>query len=327
MDPEMPRPNPPEPETQEAPSARGDGHPLPLAVPPPPTTSPERAPVPVPAATPIPTAPAPMDDAERRRLKAARDAARERERAAEKAEKKRKKQDKEEREAAKDERGRRSRGVETLFRTSYMVNMDLTALADSKANIMVSVNGLMITVLVGSVAPGIEDNTWLILPTAILLAGITTALVLGVLAARPRVESREVSMEDVRARRANLLFFGHFANMSSREFVDGMRELMDQPDEVYRTMSADVYGIGAVLQRKYRLLRASYTVFLIGIALGVLAFVGTFIFRRPDPIPERVILSNPAAATAPASPAPVAPPPATPEPASSGDVNPFTPVP
>ncbi len=220
---------------------------------------------------------------------------------------KKKKKDKQATDAEKEERSRRGRGVETLFRTSYAVNMDLTALADAKANIMVSVNGLMITVLVGSVAPGIDTNRWLIFPTAVLLAGITTALVLGVLAARPRVESRVVNMDDIRGHRANLLFFGHFANITRDEFVAGMRELMDQPDEVYRTMSADLYGIGSVLQRKYRLLRASYLAFLIGIALGVGAFVGTFIFNTPDAPPDRVIIQNPAGASAPALRTPFTP--------------------
>jgi hypothetical protein len=312
-----PLPDRPAPEREPAPGAPPAPPPAPPAVAPPSAaaSAPPAPRPPAPGGSVLGTPFVPADEAERRRPKAERQRL-EREREAEKEEKKRRKREEEEKREQKKEKERRGRGVETLFRTSYAVNMDLTALADAKANIMVSVNAIFISIVLSGVAPGIEENTWLVFPTAVLLLGITAALIFGVLAARPRVESRDVSLDDVRANRANLLFFGHFANMSRSDFVQGMQELMDKPDAVYQTMAADVYGVGSVLQKKYRLLRWSYTLFILGIALGVVAFVGTFYFRTPPPVVDRIIIENPAAGgmqtPAPAVPLPVLPAPTTP---------------
>jgi hypothetical protein len=176
------------------------------------------------------------------------------------------------------------RGVETMFRSSYRVNMDLSQLADAKANIMVSVNGLMIPILIGTISPKIDANPWLLVPTIVLLGGVTGAMIFGVLAALPRVESRETTLDDVQQQRANILFFGNFANLSRDDYVEGMEWLMKQPEILYRSMIQDLYGVGVVLQKKYRYLRVSYLLFLFGVGFGVLLFVITFFIaaRQPD---------------------------------------------
>jgi len=175
------------------------------------------------------------------------------------------------------------RGVETMFRSSYRVNMDLSQLADAKANIMVSVNGLMIPILIGTISPKIDANPWLLLPTIVLLTGVTGALVFGVLAALPRVENRETTLDDVREERANILFFGNFAYLSREDYVEGMEWLMKQPEVLYRSMIQDLYGVGVVLQKKYKLLRVSYLLFLFGVGLGVILFVITFFIAARQP--------------------------------------------
>lgn len=169
-----------------------------------------------------------------------------------------------------------SRGIETMFRTSYRVNMDLSALADTKANIMITINGLMLSVLLGAISSKIDANPWLLYPTTVLLLACLISLVFAVLSARPRVQSDPVTLEDVRENAANILFFGNFANMERDDFLTGMKELMENSDSLYQNMILDIYGLGSVLRKKYRLLRFSYTVFMIGLIIGVLAFIVTF---------------------------------------------------
>lgn len=189
---------------------------------------------------------------------------------------------KEENDGAKETK-KLGRGVETMFRSSYRVNMDLSQLADAKANIMVSVNGLMIPILIGTISPKIDANPWLLLPTIVLLGGVTGALVFGVLAALPRVESHETTLDDVKQQRANILFFGNFATLSQEDYVAGMEWLMKQPETLYRSMIQDLYGVGVVLEKKYRLLRVSYLLFLLGVGLGVILFVVTFFIAAAQP--------------------------------------------
>lgn len=169
-----------------------------------------------------------------------------------------------------------SRGIETMFRTSYRVHMDLSSLADTKANIMISINGLIISITLASVAPRISLNPVLLWPTSVLVIGCLLALVYAVLAARPRVSSKALTLEDIKENSANLLFFGNFVNMSEDDFVEGMKDLMLDTDHLYTNMVRDLYGLGQVLKRKFEMLRVSYNLFMVALVVGVGLFIWAF---------------------------------------------------
>lgn len=191
------------------------------------------------------------------------------------------------------------RGIETIFRTSYRVNMDLSSLADAKANIMISINGLIISILIASIAPGMEKNPWLLIPTSLFLIGCLVSLVFAVLAARPRVQSQVVTKESALKNRTNILFFGNFSHLSQGDFVDVLKEVVMDPTQTYEMMMKDIYGVGSVLQKKYKMLRASYGAFLVALIVGVVGFIGVFAWTQTlDPGPDTIYI-NP---TAPVSP-------------------------
>ena len=169
-----------------------------------------------------------------------------------------------------------SRGIETMFRTSYRVHQDLVGLADAKANIMISVNGLIISITLAALAPRMGGLPLLVLPVSILLVGCLIALVYAVLAARPRVSNQPLTLDDIERNDANILFFGNFVNLSEEDFVEGMRDLMMTPDHLYINMVRDLYGLGQVLKKKFNLLRISYTVFMFALIIGVGGFVVVF---------------------------------------------------
>ena len=169
--------------------------------------------------------------------------------------------------------GSRTRGTETLFRTAYRTHLDLSGLADAKANIMISINGVMMSVVIAGVSPAMDTNPWLVRPVSVLLGVCALSLVLAILAARPRVRRQTVTLDDVRSNRSTLLFFGTFANLSSEEFEEGMVEMMQEGDRIYRNMIRDLHGLGSVLMRKYSMLRYSYTVFMVGLIVSVVLFV------------------------------------------------------
>ena len=170
-----------------------------------------------------------------------------------------------------------ARGIETMFRTSYRVNMDLSALADTKSNMIMGVNSIVISVILAAISPKIDANPWLLFPTTVLLVGCLISLVYAILAARPRVSSTAITLEDVRQNNANILFFGNFAHMTRDDYVQGMTELLQNTDNLYYNMIIDIYGLGAVLQKKFRLLRTSYTVLMFAVIFGVLSFIIVYI--------------------------------------------------
>lgn len=183
-----------------------------------------------------------------------------------------------------------SRGVETLFRTSYQMNMDLSSLADTKANIMISINGIIISIILASISPKIDANPWLVVPTTVLLISCLVSIVYAVLSARPRVHQNEISLDDVRGNRANILFFGNFVTLKEQEYIAGMKELLRNPDTLYEQMMKDIYSLGQVLTVKYRLLRVSYTAFMVGLILGVLLFNLVYLWIVTTPAPASGML-------------------------------------
>jgi hypothetical protein len=138
---------------------------------------------------------------------------------------------------------------------------------------MISINGIIISIILASISPKIDSNPWLLIPTTILLVTCMCSIVYAILAARPRVSNEEVTLDDVRSNRSNILFFGNFFNMKKEDYVTGMEELMADSERLYDTMARDLYGLGSVLSEKFKLLRMAYNIFMIGLILSVCSFI------------------------------------------------------
>jgi predicted metal-dependent HD superfamily phosphohydrolase len=172
------------------------------------------------------------------------------------------------------------RGIETMFRVALRNHITLSDIADTKANILLSVNAIIISLVLSNLVSKLDNpsNDYLIWPT-VIFAGFTVAsIVLSVLATRPNVTSGKFTKEDVANKKVNLLFFGNFHKMKLDEFEWAMQEMMQDKDYLYGSLTKDLYFLGLVLNRKYNLLRTTYTVFMIGIVISVIAFAIAFHF-------------------------------------------------
>ncbi|ALD22455.1 Pycsar system effector family protein [Hymenobacter sp. DG25A] len=195
-----------------------------------------------------------------------------------KTEKKAKKKDKE----ATDTFAEPKRGVETMFRTTYSNHMKLSDMADKKANMMISLNAVIMSVIITylgakstALGPAFTKNPILTVPMGILLATALGSVVSAILSAQPDVTSFKWlsrSPQVATNRRVNLLFFGNFTKLNLDDFQGGMNELMRQKEKLYTNMVTDIYYLGEVLARKYRLLRISYTIFMVGLILTTISF-------------------------------------------------------
>ena len=165
-----------------------------------------------------------------------------------------------------------SRGVETMFRATYRTHINLSAIADNKANIMLSISAIIISIVVSNLLPQLAMNPRMAFPTFLLLAVCLMSLVFAILSTRPKVTSGTVTDEDIKDRKANLLFFGNFYNMEMEKFQEGMMEMIQDNDFLYNSMTRDLYFLGKVLAVKYKYLRICYAVFMYGIILALSAF-------------------------------------------------------
>ena len=164
------------------------------------------------------------------------------------------------------------RGVETMYRTTYRTHVNLSSIADNKANIMLSINAIVISIVVSTLLPQIIGNPKLLVPTIILLVVCLLSIIFATLSTRPKITEGKSTVEDIKQKRSNLLFFGNFYNMELDEFHWGMKEMIKDPDFVYSSMTRDLYFLGIVLAKKYRYLRICYGVFMYGLIVAVAAF-------------------------------------------------------
>ncbi len=167
-----------------------------------------------------------------------------------------------------------ARSIETFYRNAYRTQLDLTGLADMKANIMISINGLIITAIIATESLLAYNESYLkYLPMLLLVVSILS-MVFAMLAAKPRVSNLHVSSEDMLNGKANLLYFNNFLQLSEEQYADAMYNTIEDTENIYRMMSKHIYNLGVVLARKYALLRISYLIFLGGIILTGLLFIG-----------------------------------------------------
>lgn len=173
---------------------------------------------------------------------------------------------------------RPERGIDTLFRTTLNNHTQLSAIADSKANILLSVNAIIISIVLTAIIPKLDSprNTHLIIPTFILLIFSVITIVCTILSTKPKVTSGTFTDDDVKKKSVNLLFFGNFYKMPLETYTKAMNDLMIDRDYLYDTLIKDLYYLGLVLDRKYKILRVAYTVFMIGIIVSVSAFIIAF---------------------------------------------------
>ncbi len=170
------------------------------------------------------------------------------------------------------------KGIQTLFRVTLRNHLKLSDIADTKANILLSVNAIIISLALSNLIPKLDNpsNQYLIYPTLIFLIFSIASIILSVLATRPNVTSGEFTRKEIEEKKVNLLFFGNFHKMPLDEFKWAMGELMDDKDYIYDTMIKDLYFLGKVLHKKYKILRITYTVFIIGIVSSVISFIIAF---------------------------------------------------
>lgn len=164
------------------------------------------------------------------------------------------------------------RGVVAMFRIMSENHVNLSQMADSKANIMISINTIVISILVSVLLGKLQFYPQYIIPTIILISVCLGAIVFSILATRPNVSEGTFSREDIANKKINLLFFGNFYNMELAEYDWAMKEMMKDKEYLYGSMIKDIYFLGVVLARKYKLLRIAYNIFMFGLIAALLAF-------------------------------------------------------
>lgn len=175
-----------------------------------------------------------------------------------------------------------TKGIQTMLRLTSENHLELSNMADGKASILISVNAIIISVILSLLIRRIQVDTYLTIPTIIFLISSVATIILAILATRPKVSEGAFSREDILNKKTNLLFFGNFYKSTLDEYKWAMNTMMRDTEYLYDSVIQDIYFLGVVLARKYKLIRMAYTVFMIGILVSVLAFVVAMLVHTPS---------------------------------------------
>src|SRR5690606_40551305 len=170
------------------------------------------------------------------------------------------------------------KGVDTIFRVASKNHQTLSDNADRKANILLSVNAIIISIILSSLFPKLDkpSDQYLIYPTLLFLCFSVISIFIAIAVTKPHITSNLSSKGKAVRQKANILFFGNFHKMTLDDFENQMDKLMRDKDDIYSSLTKDLYFLGQVLWHKYALLRTAYTFFIIGIVISIVAFVIAF---------------------------------------------------
>lgn len=153
-------------------------------------------------------------------------------------------------------------------------HVQLSAMADVKANIVITASSIVLTLALSHFGdPGYRTTVLLLLPF------VTLALLFAIIAVLPKHKPIAWAEGQPKPSKFNLMFFGHFAELSKARYLKEMARVLKDDRAIYEAMCEDIYGLGHYLEAyKYRFLRWSYLCFLIGFLLAAVSSAARLLF-------------------------------------------------
>lgn len=153
--------------------------------------------------------------------------------------------------------------------------VSFSEMADSKANIMITVCSILLGLAVAKIEQGV-----LVVPLVIFTVCCAPALIFAILTVLPSAAPKHGKVSDVQnLPHFNPLFFLHFSLVPLQVFKRELHRTISDPQQLYDGLSSDIYYAGVVIgTKKFRYLRWSYLSLLAGIMLGGTAIaIGLFL--------------------------------------------------
>ena len=171
------------------------------------------------------------------------------------------------------------RGLETLYRITMNNHVQFNKIADNKANLLMSVNAIIISILLSTLLPSFMKGEFLVLltPSILLLLTCLLTIITAVLATLPKNNNTKIDLSQFDNDYGKLLFFGNFHKMEAKDFVEQMRVFQKDDKFAYDSLSQNFYILGKMLALKYKYLHIGYRIFLGGLIISIIAFVIAFV--------------------------------------------------
>ena len=163
-----------------------------------------------------------------------------------------------------------STAIDNILRLNQTNIMNLTLMADTKANIMITVSSIVFSVTLSNM-----DSEILKWPLTFLGVFSMIALIFAIIVILPKTGYPKTHDGDIDRKSPfyNPLFFGHFAHIPLDEFKSEYAQRLEKDSRTYDAVVGSIYGLGRVLAtNKFKYLKLSYTSFLIGLVSAMSVF-------------------------------------------------------
>ncbi|MBW1891234.1 MAG: hypothetical protein JRI93_12095 [Deltaproteobacteria bacterium] len=161
--------------------------------------------------------------------------------------------------------------LDQMIRQTRAHHVNLSTMADQKANMMLTIASLMIPL---STRFLYDQRSHLAAATLIGFCVLT--ILLAAYAAMPKLKRNKITDVPVDSLDPsyNLLFFGTFTRMDYKSYTENMELMMNDPNRVYETQVREIYTMGQYLARKkYRFLQFAYLSFIVGVLSSSIIYV------------------------------------------------------
>lgn len=163
--------------------------------------------------------------------------------------------------------------LDTMLRQTRMHHVQLSTMADFKANIM-----LTLASLIGTFSIGYLSDPVLRWPVVVLLLFCLATIVSAAYAVMPKLDFNY--RPDLKKDPGNILFFGNFMNLNYEEYAQTMEQVMSDSTHAYEAQVREVYELGVYLgYKKYRFVRLAYTTFIAGLLSSALTLLAVEFFN------------------------------------------------
>ncbi len=180
----------------------------------------------------------------------------------------------------KEKKPKLSKLVGTFFRNALRSNLDLTALADTKAGILISINGFILTVSVTASGFAIHNEVMTYAFISIILTSLGS-IIFAVLAVKPRSKDKLVNREHVEEYNS-LLYYQDMADMNPREYSTQMNKALHNLEESTEEMITHLHILGAEIKKKYFWLKQAYTFFSFGLIVSASLIIYGLLYSEEE---------------------------------------------
>lgn len=166
-----------------------------------------------------------------------------------------------------------------IIRTTQRNNIDLTAIADNKANVLLSLNAIIIAALIPIVIANLDIifEKMLIIPLMVLAVTSFVTIYLAASVLKPSNFDRMRSSANPDSE-SSPFFFGNFYQMEAEEYFEFIKSSLNDPKDLKAHLAQDLYYIGKRLGEKMSYVRQAYNIFTVGILLTLIALGGVIFF-------------------------------------------------